>query len=54
MYNLYSNYEGDYCEEVKNEKIGGHVISLRNCPDNIFLRLSLANKIKYYIFILII
>ncbi|CAD8147563.1 unnamed protein product [Paramecium octaurelia] len=45
IHNLYTNYEGTYCSHIKREKMEGHIIEEPYCPDSIFLRLSLANKL---------
>lgn len=54
IHNLYTNYEGSYCSHIKREKMEGHIIEEPYCPDSMFLRLSLANKLEYFMKILII
>ncbi|CAD8069040.1 unnamed protein product [Paramecium sonneborni] len=45
IHNLYTNFNGSYCSHIKREKMEGHIIEEPYCPDSIFLRLSLANKL---------
>ncbi|CAD8055184.1 unnamed protein product [Paramecium primaurelia] len=45
LHNLYTNFNGSYCSHIKREKMEGHIIEEPYCPDSIFLRLSLANKL---------
>ncbi|CAD8136214.1 unnamed protein product [Paramecium pentaurelia] len=45
LYNLYTNYQGNYCSQTKREKLEGHIVELPFCSDSWFLKLSLANKL---------
>jgi len=46
IYNIYTNYYGDYCSEYKIERIHGNRVKINKCSQSIFLVFSFANKLK--------